>query len=89
MGVGSEEQTASQHQIGQAKPREELGRVFFGQAAVARLAMVEEVLHHMERMLDLSPDTGFSIFDPFERIPPATPPAAYCACSDAWPSRIE
>lgn len=49
-----------EQQIGEAKQLEEL-RLFLRQPAIAGLAMPEEVLDHMKRMLDLRPDAG-SVF---------------------------
>jgi hypothetical protein len=44
-----------EHQIGKSEQREEL-RFVLGQAAIAHLAMTEQVLDHMEGMLTTRPD---------------------------------
>lgn len=46
----------------------------------AGLAVAKEVLHHMERMLDLGPDTGLGVFDPLHQIPKGALPSRLCAC---------
>jgi len=30
--------------------------------------MAKEILHHMERMLDLGPNAGFGVFDPLDQV---------------------
>ena len=55
---------ASQHQIREAEQREQL-RGVLRQAAKARFAMTEKVLHHMERMLDFRPNAGLQVLQLF------------------------
>ena len=61
---------ARQHQIGHAEQREQL-RGVLGQAAVAGLAMPEEVLHNVEGVLDLGPQAGLDLLDPLQLFTPA------------------
>lgn len=52
-----------EHEIGEAKQREELSLVL-RQPAVAGLAMPEEVLDNMKGMLHLRPDARLELFEP-------------------------
>ena len=52
-----------EQQIGEAKQREQLCLVL-RQPAVAGLAMPEQVLDHVEGMLDLCPDARFELLEP-------------------------
>lgn len=63
LGRRIEQPAASQHQIGEAKQREQLSGVL-GQSPVARLAMTEQVLHHVEGMLNLGANAGLGVLDP-------------------------
>ena len=65
--MGVEQPAPRQHQIGKAEQREQLRRVL-GQSPVADFAMTEEVLHHVEGVLDLGPNTGFGVFDPLQQL---------------------
>lgn len=58
---GDIEQPASrQHHIGESEQREELGRVLC-QAPIAHLAIVKEVLHHVEGMHDVGANAGLGV----------------------------
>ena len=63
-GFGDRKSSASEHQIREAKQREQL-RGVLRQAAVAGLTMTEEVLHHMKRMLHFCPDAHLQVFQFF------------------------
>ena len=56
---------ASQHQIRQPEQREEL-RFVLRQSLVTHLAVAEQVLHHMERMLHLRAHAGLGLFQCLE-----------------------
>ena len=53
---------ACQHQIRQTKQCEQLSGVL-RQAAITGLAMLEQVLDHMERMLDLGAQAGLGLLE--------------------------
>lgn len=59
---------AGQHQIGECGQREQL-RGVLGQAAIARLAMTEQVLDDMERMFNFRPHAGLQMLQLFEHAP--------------------
>lgn len=61
LAVERQELSLRNHQIGQSEQRVQLCGVLF-QPLVAHFLVVEEVLHDMERMLDLGPDAGFQRF---------------------------
>ncbi len=71
-GVGVPNQPARQHQIGHGEQRVQLRRVL-RQAAVARLAVPKEVLHDVERVLNLGADAGLDLLDPLQLLRPAVP----------------
>ena len=54
----------SQHQIGQTKQRQQLGGVF-GQATIACLPVLEQILHDMKRVLDLGADARLGMLNGF------------------------
>lgn len=62
MGLG-QQHPLDQHQVRQAKECVELRRVLF-ESSVSHLAMPEQVLHHMEGVLDLRPYLRFELLDP-------------------------
>jgi len=51
-----------QHQVRHAKQSEQLSRVIH-QAAIAGLAVLEQILHHMKRVLDLGTYACFSVLN--------------------------
>ena len=53
-----------QHQIGQTKQRQQLGSVL-GQATIAALPVLEQILHHMKRVLDLGADVRLGMLNGF------------------------
>jgi hypothetical protein len=63
-GVGYRKASASQYQISKREQRKKL-RGVFRQAAVARFAMTEQVLHDMERMLDFRAHAGLDLLEFF------------------------
>ena len=62
MGVTGQQVPACQHQIRQTKQCEQLSGVL-RQAAITGLAMLEQVLDHMERMLDLGAQAGLGLLE--------------------------
>ena len=83
LGFRCQQPFTRQHLIGQAKQREELLGVLV-QPAIAGLAMAEQVLHHMEGMLNLGPNARFGLFDPLH---PFTPRVLRQGLAFAWPKR--
>lgn len=67
-GFGDRKASASQQQIDKGEQRKELCSVF-GQAAIARFTMTEQVLDDMKRMLDFRPDAGLQILQLFRQAP--------------------
>jgi hypothetical protein len=65
LGITGHQLPLGQHQISQAKQRQQL-RGVLGQAAIAGLLMLEQILHHMKWMLDLSADTRLGVLNGFE-----------------------
>ncbi len=63
-GVTRPEAPAGQYQVGQAEQREQL-RLVLGQPPVTRLAVLEQVLDDVKRMLDFGPQARLDLFDPF------------------------
>ena len=62
--MGTSKSSAGQHQIGEYEQGVELGSVL-RQPTVTRLAMLEQVLQHVERMLDLGAHAGLGLFQLF------------------------
>ena len=59
-GVGCHQASACHEQVRETEQREQL-RGVLGQSAVAGLAITKQVLHDMERVLDLRPDPRFGL----------------------------
>lgn len=57
-------ESASQNQVGNAEQRQQLG-VVLRQAAIARLAMLEQALHDMKAMLDFRTHAGLGLLQLF------------------------
>ena len=68
MGVKCKQSPLGNQQIRQAKQREELHSIL-GQSTIACLLMSEAVLHDMKRVLNLGPDAGLLLLDPFAQSP--------------------
>ena len=66
MGVSIKQPSAGDEKIGQTEEREQL-RGVFRQAFVARLAVLEQVLHDMKRMLNLGANAGLGMFKPLQQ----------------------
>ncbi len=56
-----------EHQVAQAEQRHQV-RDVLGQPAIPGLAMHQEVLEDVKRMLDLRPGAGFGLFHGLERL---------------------
>jgi hypothetical protein len=67
LGVSTQYPSARQHQVCETKQREQLCRVL-GQTFVARLAMLEQVLHHMEWMFDFGSNARLGLFNLFQQV---------------------
>ena len=67
-GLKRQQRSARQEQIGQPKQREQLHFVL-RQPAIARLPVLEQVLDHMERVLDLCPNARLGVLELFEQRP--------------------
>ena len=64
MGVNRHQSPLGQYQVGQAKQRQQLGSIL-GQATIACLLVLEQILHHMKRVLDLGADTRLGMLNGF------------------------
>src|SRR3990172_4879529 len=62
LGIDRKYSSACHHQVGHAKEHEQL-RLVLGQSAVTGLAMLEQVLDDVERMLDLRSQTRLGLFE--------------------------
>ena len=67
-GVGYREAPVGQHQIGKREQGKQLRRVL-RQAAIARLAMTEQVPHDMERMLNFRSHARLELLKLFLNVP--------------------
>lgn len=68
MGFCDRKTPAGQHKIGEGEQRKQLCRVF-GQTAIARLSMTEQVLDDMERMLDFRSNASLQMLQLFRHAP--------------------
>jgi hypothetical protein len=62
-GAGASKTSAGQHQIREREQGMQLGSVL-PQATLTRLAMLEQVLQHMKRVLDLGTHAGLGLLEP-------------------------
>ena len=67
-GFGDRKAPSSQYQIGKGEQGKKLCSVL-GQAAIARLAMTEQVLDDMKRMLHFCPHAGLQMLQLFRQAP--------------------
>lgn len=65
--VCAQQPSTRQHQIVETEQCEQLCRVL-DQPFVSRFAMTKQILHHMERMLDLRMNDGLRLFDLLQQL---------------------